>query len=228
MKRLLLTTVFVGLVLLLAVAAVFALKGPASTQTAAPAADTAPDSALAPTATNYYNVISMPLDSQQQFSDAGYNFDSQGLADMITGTVQVLRWKNGTQTYQLFEPGIDTPFPLEVGGVYRLLLDSSADNVVSFVGDVPPKSTEPGHKVYDLYGGPPCKYNVIAIPLDRSDLSDSQALANEITGTQQVLEWKAATQTYVIFEPGIDTPFPVKIGYPYRLCLDASAPSQWP
>jgi hypothetical protein len=231
MKRLLYTTLFAGLILVLAVAAVFALRGPLATQTvsaSAPAVDASAASSLAPTATNYYNVISMPLDSQQQFTDAGYNFDSQGLADMIPGTVQVLRWKNDTQTFQLFEPGIDTPFPLEVGGVYRLLLDSSAGNVVSFVGDVPPKSTEPGHKVYDLYGGSPCKYNMIAIPLDRSDLSDSQALADEITGTQQVLEWKADTQTYVIFEPGIDTPFPVKIGYPYRLCLDGTAPSQWP
>lgn len=228
MKRILLTGLFMGLLLIVAVGAIFALKGPISTQTAAPAADSGPTSALAPSATNKYNVISMPLDAHQQFSDAGYNFDSQGLANMIPGTLQVLQWKNNTQTYQLFEPGIDTPFPLEVGGVYRLLLNSTANNVVSFVGDVPPKSTEPGHKVYDLYGGSPCKYNVITIPLDRSDISDSQALANEITGTQQVLEWKADTQTYVLFEPGIDTPFPVKIGYPYRVCLDTTAPSQWP
>jgi len=230
MKRFLLTTLFVGLVLAVAVAAVFALKGPAPAQTASavPAADSAPAPALAPNATNKYNVISIPLDAQQQFSDAGYNFDSQGLASMVPGTVQVLRWKGDTQSYQTYTPGLDTPFALEVGGVYRLLLDSTANNVVSFVGDVPPRSTETGHKVYNLYGGSPCKYNVIAIPLDRSDIQDSQDLANEITGTQQVLEWRADTQSYRTFTPGLDTPFPVKIGYPYRVCLDSSAPSQWP
>lgn len=231
MKRLLYTTVFVGLVLVLAVAAVFALKGPASTQTAAavPAADSGQTSSLAPTATDYYNVIAMPLDSQQQFTDAGYNFDSQGLANMVPGTVQVLRWKNDTQTYQTYTPGLDTPFALEVGGVYILLLDSTAGNVVSFVGDVPPKSTEAGHTTYDLYGDATnCLYNAIAIPLDRSDLNDSAALANEITGTQQVLEWNASTQTYRTYTPGLDTPFAVSIGYPYWVCLDDTAPSQWP
>jgi len=214
----------------LAVAAVFALKGPASTQTAAavPAADSGQTSALAPTATNYYNVISMPLDSQQQFADAGYNFDSQGLSSMIPGTVQVLQWLNDQQKYQSYTPGLDTPFALEVGGVYRLLLDSTADNVVSFVGDVPPKSTEPGHKIYALYGGSPCLYNVVAIPLDRSDITDSQILANEITGTQQVLEWLPDQQKYQSYTPGLDTPFSVKIGYPYRVCLDGTAPTQWP
>jgi len=230
MKRILYTTVFVGLALALAMAAVFALKGPAPTQTAsaAPAADSAPASALAPTATNYYNIISMPLDSQQQFTDAGYNFDSQGLANMIPGTVQILEWLNDQQKYLTFTPGLDTPFALEVGGIYRVLLDSSAGNVVSFVGDVPPKSTEPGHKIYNLYGGSPCQYNVISIPLDRSDITDSQLLANEITGTQQVLQWLPDQQKYLTFTPGLDTPFAVKIGYPYRVCLDGTAPSQWP
>ena len=228
MKRILLTGLFIGLLLVVAVGAIFALKGPIATQTAAPAADSGPTSALAPSATNKYNVISMPLDSHQQFSDAGYNFDSAGLANMVNGTVQVLHWRNDQQIYQTYEAGIDTPFALEVGGVYRLLLDSSADSIVSFVGDVPPKSTETGHPTYNLYGGSPCKYNVIAIPLDRSDIQDSQDLANEITGTQQVLEWDANAQIYRTFEPGIDTPFPVKIGYPYRVCLDGSAPAQWP
>ena len=228
MKRILYTGLFVGLLLALAVGAVFALKGPISTQTAAPAADSGPTSALAPSATNKYNVISMPLDAHQQFSDAGYNFDSAGLANMVPGTVQVLQWLNDQQKYQSYTPGLDTPFALEVGGVYRLLLDSTANNVVSFVGDVPPKSTEPGHKVYDLYGGSPCLYNVIAIPLDRSDITDSQVLANEIAGTQQVLEWLPEQQKYQSYTPGLDTPFSVKIGYSYRVCLDGTAPAQWP
>jgi len=226
MKRILFTGLFAGLLLVLVVGAVFALRGPASTQTAAPADTTAN---LAPAATNYYNVISIPLDAQQQFADAGYNFDSEGLANMVNGTVRVLHWQNDTQLYQSYTPGLDTPFPLEVGGVYRLLLDSTADTVVSFVGDVPPKSTEPGHPTYDLYGdATSCLYNVIAIPLDRSDIQDSQDLANAIQGTQRVLEWDASTQLYRSYTPGLDTPWPVKIGYPYRVCLDDTAPAQWP
>jgi hypothetical protein len=233
MKRLLYTTLFAGLILVLAVAAVFALRGPLATQTvsaSAPAVDASAASSLAPTGTDYYNVISIPLDAQQQFTDAGYSFDSQGLADMVPGTVQVLHWDNQTQLFNTYTPGgLDTPFALEVGGVYRLLLDSSACNVVSFVGDVPPKSTEPGHPTYDLYGGDPCKYNVIAIPLDRSDIQDSQDLVDAITGTTQVLEWNASQQAYRTYEPGgFDTPFSVKIGYPYRICSDGSVPAQWP
>jgi hypothetical protein len=225
MKRLLLTTVFVGLVLLLAVAAVFALKGPASTQTAAPAADTAPDSALAPTATDNYNFIALPLDSSDSFS-----YTASGLAGYVPGTKQVSKWDASTQGYTSYTPGGPPPtdFNLEIGGAYFLLLDNNADNVVSFVGDVPAHGSVSFSLVKDTGSG--CKYNTISIPLDQGSITKASELASSIGGVEQVSKGDAASQGVVSYSPGGPPPtdFDVYIGYPYFVCLNSSAPSNWP
>jgi len=138
MKRLLYTTLFAGLILVLAVAAVFALRGPLATQTAsasAPITETDFTSVLSPAGTEKVNVIAMPLDATQQFSDAGVNFDADGLASIIgSGVLQVLEWDASSRSYRTWLVDLQDGdnFPLRVGGVYRLLLGASAD-IVSFV-----------------------------------------------------------------------------------------------
>lgn len=229
MKRLLYTTIFVGLVLVLAVAAVFALKGPAPTQTAsaAPAAESGQTSSLAPTATDNYNFIALPLDSSDSFS-----YTASGLASYVPGTKKVVRWDATNQQYVSYTPGISPPsadFSLDIGGVYFLLLDSTADNVVSFVGDVPAQ----GSVSFTLTAGTAssCVYNAISIPLDQDQIATAQDLADAITGTTKVTKWDATNQQYISYTPGISPPsanFDVAIGYPYFVCLDDTAPSQWP
>ena len=224
MKRILVTGLFVSLLLVLLVGAVFALKGPASTQTAAPADATAN---LAPAATDNYNFIALPLDSSDSFS-----YTASGLAGYVPGTKKVVKWDAVNQQYVSYTPGISPPsadFGLEVGGAYFLLLDSTADSVVSFVGDVPAQ----GSVIFTLTAGTAssCAYNAISIPLDQDQIATAQDLAYAITGTKKVTKWDATNQQYVSYTPGISPPsanFDVSIGYPYFVCLDDTAPSQWP
>jgi hypothetical protein len=225
MKRLLYTTLFVSLVLVLAVAAVFALKGPAPAQTAAaaPAAESASAPALAPTATDKYNFIALPLDSSDSFS-----YTASGLAGYITGTKKVARWDAASQSYQTYTVGAPSvDFSLEVGGAYFLLLDSSADNVASFVGDVP----DAGSVSFALTkpSGSGCIFNTISIPLDQTGINTAADLASAIGGIDKVAQWDATNQlydTYTVGAPG--TPFNVAIGYPYFVCANSSAPNNWP
>ncbi len=224
MKRLLYTTVFVGLVLVLAVAAVFALKGPASTQTAAavPAADSAPASALAPAATDNYNFIALPLDSSDSFS-----YTASGLANYVGSSVSaVLKWDATNQQYITYTPGGPGGFSLETGGAYFLLLDSTADNVLSFVGDVPPQNSISFSFLKDT--GSSCQSNAISIPLDQGQISMASDLANDIGGVDAVLKWDATNQQFVTYTPGGPGDFSVSIGYPYFVCLNNSAPTTWP
>jgi len=209
----------------LAVAAVFALRGPATTQTAAaaPAAESASAPALAPTGTDKYNFIALPLDSSDSF-----NYTASGLAGYITGTKKVVRWDASSQSYQSYTVGAPSvDFSLEVGGAYFVLLDSSADNVVSFVGDVPAQ----GSVSFSLTkpSGSGCLYNTISIPLDQSGISNAADLANAIGGIDKVAQWDASSQTYDTYTVGAPgTPFDVSIGYPYFVCANSSAPTSWP
>ena len=222
MKRLLYTTLFVGLVLILAVAAVFALKGPAPAQTAAaaPAASSAPASALAPTATDNYNFIALPLDSSQSFS-----YTASGLMNYIGPSAQaVVKWDATNQQFVSFTGGLGD-FALETGGAYFVLLDSTADNVLSFVGDVPPQ----GSISFSFVNGTSsaCKYNAISIPLDQGSIQTASDLMNAIGGVASVSKWDANNQQFVTFTGGLGD-FDVYIGYPYLVCLTDSAPSTWP
>jgi len=224
MKRLLFSGLFVALLLALLVGAVFALRGPASVKTAAPAEAIAN---LAPAGTDKYNFIALPLDSSDSF-----NYTASGLAGYVPGTKKVVKWDAANQQYVSYTPGISPPsadFSLEIGGAYFLLLDSSADDVVSFVGDVPAQ----GSVVFTLTAGTSssCSYNAISIPLDQGQIATAQDLADAITGTKKVTKWDANNQQYVSYTPGISPPsanFDVSIGYPYFVCLDDTAPSQWP
>jgi len=229
MKRLLLTTVFVALVLVLAVAAVIALKGQPASQTAAPSASSsvlAPAPALAPTGTDKYNFIALPLDSSDSFS-----YTASGLAGYVPGTQQISKWDASSQGYVSYAPGGPPPtdFNLEIGGAYFLLLDANADSVVSFVGDVPAQGSVSFSLIKET-SATGCKYNTISIPLDQGSITKASQLASAIGGVDQVSKWDATTQGFVSYSPGGPPPtdFDVFIGYPYFVCLNQSAPANWP
>ncbi len=228
MKRLLLTTVFVALVLVLAVAAVIALKGQPASQTAAPSASSsvlAPASALAPTASNKYNFIALPLDSSDTFS-----YTASGLAGYVPGTQKVLKWDATNQEFNAYTVGVpgSPDFSLETSGAYFLLLDNNADNVLSLVGDVPAQ----GYISFTLVKstGSGCKYNAISIPLDQDNINTASDLATNIGGIDKVLTWDASNQEFTSYTVGVpgQIDFAVNIGYPYFVCANSSAPDTWP
>ena len=215
----------------------------------------APDAPLA----TKYNVIGMPLDATNQFTNLGLGFDSEGLADLVgTSVTQVLRWNTAYQQFDVWYPGDDgdgngdgtvngnytsTPYALAVGGSYWLLVGSTSPTVVSFVGDVPNAGSVKFTWNATLAG---CSYNAITIPLEQSTLTDSELLADHISATDisQVLRWNANLQQFDVWYPGDDgdgngdgtvdgnyttTPWQVKIGYPYWVCLYSGANGvQWP
>ena len=224
MKRILLTGLFMGLLLIIAVGAIFALKGPISTQTAAPAAANSA-SALAPTASDKYNFIALPLDSSDTFS-----YTASGLASYVPGTQTVLKWDASTQEFKSYTVGVpgQDDFALETGGAYFLLLDNNADNVLSLVGDVPAQGSISFTLVKSTGSG--CKYNAISIPLDQDSINTASDLATSIGGIDIVLKWDVSAQefkSYTIGVPG-QTDFAVNIGYPYFVCANSSAPTTWP
>lgn len=221
MKRILYTTVFLGLLIVLAVAAVYALNGPATVKTAsvaAPAADTAP-LALAPTAGDSYNFIALPLDSSDSFS-----YTASGLKSYVSGATAVMKWDSANQQFVSYTGGLGD-FSLNVGGAYFLLLNSSADNVLSFVGDVPAQGSVSFSLVKDT--GSSCKYNAISLPLDKDSITSASQLMSDIGGVDSVAKWDASTQQFVTYSGGLGD-FSVSIGYPYFVCLNNSAPSTWP
>lgn len=208
-------------------------RGMETTATAsAPAANPAAPSmevARAPEASNTYNVIAMPLDAEQQFLDAGVSFDGAGLAEIVgPGVQQVLEWNPSTNTYLSYIPGFGgDDINLEVGGVYWLELDSTAGDIVSFVGDVPAQGSVSFALVRPASSG--CTYNDISIPLDRDDITTPQGLADDIGNVEQVLQWNPQTNTYLEFYPGFGgDDFDIKIGYPYHVCLQPGGATTWP
>lgn len=230
MKNLLSSIAVIVLLGALALATVLAL--PRGMETATASAPAAPAiEAAAPNAAQNYNVIAMPLDSSQQFAGQGLTYDAPGLAALVgTGVKQVLKWNAATQTYLVWDVQLQDGdnFNMATGGVYWLLLDNTAGNIVSFVGDVPAQ----GSVSFSLTrpAGAGCLLNDISVPLDRSDLTTPQQLATSVGNVAQVLQWNAATQTFFVWDVDLqdgDT-FTVKIGYPYRLCLKSGGSTTWP
>jgi hypothetical protein len=236
MRRVLTTFLAVALLLGLGALAVLALPNASVPLAGAPAVSaSAPEfQPEAPAATQNFNNIAMPLNSENQFTTAGLTFDADGLAAFVgAGVKQVLHWDSVTQQYQVrtIDPefgNTGTNFALVVGGSYWVLLDSTATNIVSFVGDVPAQ----GSVKFDMATGTPCKYNQFSIPLDQASITDADALGASL-GASQVLNWNASTQQYEIrtIDPefgNTGTLFQVKIGYPYSACLPATSPAIWP
>jgi hypothetical protein len=189
------------------------------------------DAPLAPAAAENVNVIAMPLNAANQFTSAGLTYDQKGLATLVgPGVQQVLRWNAATQSYLIWYPPIDDgdPFPMETGGVYWLLLDGTANGIVSFVGDVPAQGSV--HFTLQRPAGAGCLINDISLPLDRSDITTPQQLAQAVGNVEQVAQWNAATQSYLIWYVDINDgdPITMKIGYPYQLCLKQGGATTWP
>ena len=236
MKRVLTTVLAVALLLGLGALAVLALPNAAEPLAAAPSvsAAAAPE---APDATYNYNVVALPLDATGSIPDAAALVDYLNRA--ATGepkTVdQVLHWDADAQDftdYYLPNLGLGTNFALEVGGVYWILLDSTAPSVFSIVGDVPDVDAV---QYNDLPGASPnCVYNNIIIPLDQwnagiSHASDLIAAMGGPTVVDQVLQWNADDQDFTDYwlpNIPIGTDFTVQPGYPYMVCLLAN--TDWP
>ncbi len=233
MKQTFSTLVAIALLVGLGALAVLALPNGQAALNPAPVAVAAQVAAgpEAPLGTNKYNVIAMPLDSQNQFSNGGFTWDAQGLAQFVgTGVKQVLTWNASSQTYLSWDVdlGDGDNFSLQVGGVYWLLLDNTAANIVSFVGDVPTQGSVSFSLVRPTSGG--CLLNDISIPLDQSGITTPQQLADAIGNTAQVLQWNASTQTFLSWDAVLQDGdnFTIKIGYPYRVCLQTGGATTWP
>jgi len=204
---------------------------PAPVAVAAQAAAAPLVEAAAPNAAQNYNVIATPLDSTQQFASQGLTYDAPGLAGLVgTGVKQVLKWNAPSQTYLVWDAVLQDGdnFALTTGGVYWLLLDNTASNIVSFVGHVPALGFVSFSLTRPAGGG--CLLNDISIPLDRSHITTPAQLATSVGNVAQVLQWNATTQTFYVWDVDLNDGdnFAVKIGYPYRLCLKAGGSTTWP
>jgi hypothetical protein len=180
-------------------------------------------------AANKFNLIGMPLDSSASVTP----FQASGLASYMGASVkQVMKWNAASQIWASYIPGQSPPplnFGLAVGGAYMVEVDSTSGAVVSFVGDVPAQGS-----VSNLFVPAPtavgCNFNTLTIPLDRADITTASGLAADIGGVDQVMNWNAASQIWTSYIPGQSPPplnFATKIGYPYMVCLDNTAPTVW-
>ncbi len=236
MNRVLTTVLAVALLLGLGALAVLALPGASAPLAAAPfVSAAAPD---APMAARNFNMIAMPLDATDQFTSAGYTFTADGLMQLAGGglnVAQVAHWLPNANVYETWtwdpdeEMGVGIDFDLEVGQAYWLLLESTSDEVISFVGDVPDANTVS----FTLTRGATCKINQFSIPLEQAAIADADDLMTALNA-DQVSVWDAESQIFVSWTWDPDegqaagTNFPVKIGYPYVSCLSTGTPTTWP
>lgn len=235
MRRALSALVAVALLLGLGALAVMALPSAPGAAAPMPASAAAPD---APAAAQNFNMIAMPLDATDQFTNLSYTFTADGLMQLAGGGTkvkQVGHWRPDLSIYDTWtwDPdegqGVGTNFSLAVGEAYWLLLESTANTVISFVGDVPP----PGSVTFNLVRGNPCAFNQFSIPLDQAAIADADDLMTALSA-QQVSRWVASSQLFEswTWDPdegqGVGTNFAVQIGYPYVVCLQTGTPTVWP
>lgn len=220
MKRLLLTGLVAGLVAILIVGAVFALRGQALTETAA----APPPVKQAQNGTNYsWNDIALPLvmDNVSTASDVANEIDPNG------SIIKVSRWRSDIgqwETYVVSDP-FSNDFSVSTGDALFVAADSNAPATASWVGDVPAQ----GSISYSLV---PNQWNSIMIPLDQDGQFDMTAsgLAANIGGVVKVSHWLNDIQqweTYIVSDP-FSNDFPVRLGYPYFILTNDSPPANWP
>ncbi len=172
-----------------------------------------------------YNLVGHPL-SVPAIPDA------DALAAYVgSGVYQVIRYDNDTQGIEFWLPGLmlGTNFATVVGEPYYLHLDHIAPSLLTYAGDVPPIDSVQ----FSLNTPAPlssCLYNYVTVPLDRTDLDDADALAADVGGVYQVIRYDNDSQSIEFWLPNlaVGVNFPVRVGYPYILCLDDSAPATWP
>ena len=246
MKRLFSSLLFAGLLLVLGAAAFLAFPGgglevaqpdPVLDAGAAPAAQNE-----APTVTQNWNAIAIPLDASSTITNA------QGIADQITGTQRVMYWNPASQAFSFYIPNTVVPggfppspvggFSTHTGGAYFVLVDGTAPTAFTVVGDVPPQTGDTGAVQFSIAGGSPCEWNFLSIPLDQSSLVNAQALADSIgAGTvERIMTWNSSSQAFSFYIPNPIVPggfppspvggFSISIGNPYFLCV--SSATTWP
>jgi hypothetical protein len=155
--------------------------------------------------------------------------DADSLAAYVGGVYMVLHYDAATGEIQWRIPGLaGDNLSVQVGQVYFVYLDSTAPSVVSLVGDVPAIGEVSFALTRPAPGGS-CAYNFVSVPLDRDDLADADALAADIGGVYSVSRYNAETQDMTWRVPGVaGTNFAVRVGYPYIICVDDTAPQYWP
>jgi len=254
MKQVLTTVLAVALLLGLGALAVLAMPSANAPLAAAPVVSAAApefelDSPSAFTGPRY-NHIALPLDTGTSISP----FNAQGLLDYIgDSATQVANLNAASQGLDFWDEAygfglvngvaIDDPvdYPLAVGHPYLILINSThpADTPFSIVGDVPNE----GDIVFTLAGHDPCYFNEIMVPLDQYDqsLDNGLNLANAIGNVDMIAALYAPTQGLDFWDfrnnfglvagvtIGTPTLFPVKIGYPYLVCINALGDGDvWP
>lgn len=173
-----------------------------------------------------HNVIALPLDVTAQLPNAG------ALASYIGDSVQqILHWDPVAQSYQAWLPpySVGTNFPLRVGHVYWVQVDSTAPSVLSFVGSVPSLNTVQ----FDLVGDDQaCLFNELSLPLDQTGITSATTLVEALgtTHVEQALQWRADVHAFEFWLPEIDfgVDFTARVGYPYHVCLTSGTPVVWP
>jgi hypothetical protein len=145
------------------------------------------------------------------------------------GVYMVLRHEAVTQSIEWRLPGLaGSNFALDLGEATFLQLEHTAPDAVSLVGGVP----SIGSVVFPLtrpeHAGS-CTYNFVSVPLHRDDLTNADALAADIGGVYSVSRYNAETQDLTWRLPEVSGEnFSVHAGYPYIVCLDTTAPTEWP
>jgi hypothetical protein len=180
-------------------------------------------------ALNKFNMVALPLDSTASISP----YRASGLANYVgSGAKQVVRWNSVSQSYVGYVPGFSPPFAdfsLQIGGAYLLEVDHTVDAILSLVGRVPLQ----GSVVFPFTQGSlsSCSFNSLSVPLNHISITRASELALDIGGVSQALAWNANLQVYNSYVPGFSPPFAnfaVRAGYPYLVCLDDTAPLNWP
>jgi phosphatidylserine/phosphatidylglycerophosphate/cardiolipin synthase-like enzyme len=179
------------------------------------------------------NDLALPLDVTAVITDA------EGLADWIEveggvpfGAVsQLLKWDAPTQNFLAWshEFGFGDNFAAQTGDYVFVVVNTSAPGVASFVGRVP----LPGEVAFALTPGQPspdCALNFLSLPLDQASLTTADQLSDDIGGVLQALDWESPAQSFFAWsnEFGFGDNFPTTIGYSYVVCLDNTAPANWP
>ncbi len=177
-------------------------------------------------ATNKYNFVALPLDSTASVSP----YTAAGLGSYAgSGAISVIRWNSSTQGFETHTVGFPfNNFTLETSGAYFLEVDSTADTVLTFVGDVPAQ----GSTSFTLAKGSSpseCAYTSISLPLDQSGITDAAGLGAAISGADEIVRWNSSTQGFETHTVGFPfNNFAVEIGYPYFVCVNSTGASNWP
>jgi hypothetical protein len=144
---------------------------------------------------------------------------------------QLLKWNNASQLFDSWshEFGYGDNFATATGDYILLVLSPDAPASVTFTGRQP----GPGEVAFALLPGQPspaCALNMLSLPFDQAGLTNADQLSDDIGGVLQALDWDGGTQSFLTWsnEFGFGDNFPTSVGYPYIVCLDNTAPTQWP